>query len=362
MIRRKLSRTLVVAGAACVVYAGTPAGAAPCAGFEDVSNSDTAYCSAVSYLKSKGITTGCGDGSNYCPNDYVTRLQMALFLQRMGRGGPNNVQPTAINTIGGGNFNESSGGYATVAGGTHNQAVNADATVGGGDTNTASGAASVVAGGSENSATASNATVSGGGLNHATGSGSTVAGGYSNEAAGNFSYAAGYRSRANGYGSFSWADQNNFDFNTNTPNSFRVRATGGVRFVVDIDGSGDTTWSCLLTTGNGWACTSDREQKQDFVELDGGAVLDRLAAMPVYAWSPKGRNAHLRHYGPTAQDFHAAFGLGDTDVMIGQQDADGVALAAIKGLHAKVLAENAVLRGELEAIKSMLATLARDGR
>jgi len=58
--------------------------------------------------------------------------------------------------------------------------------------------------------------------------------------------------------------------------------------------------------------------------------------MPLYAWSPKGTNAHVRHYGPMAQDFMAAFGLGDDDKMIGMQDADGVALAAIQGLNAKL--------------------------
>ena len=46
------------------------------------------------------------------------------------------------------------------------------------------------------------------------------------------------------------------------------------------------------------------------------------------------------HYGPTAQDFHAAFGLGDDDdTLIGTQDADGVALAAIQGLNTKFEAE-----------------------
>ena len=62
----------------------------------------------------------------------------------------------------------------------------------------------------------------------------------------------------------------------------------------------------------------------------------KLAAMPLYQWQPKGQNAHVRHYGPMAQDFHAAFGLGDDDKMIGMQDADGVALAAIQGVNQKL--------------------------
>jgi hypothetical protein len=34
-----------------------------------------------------------------------------------------------------------------------------------------------------------------------------------------------------------------------------------------------------------------------------------------------------------AQDFYAAFGLGDSDKYIAQGDAQGVALASIKGLY-----------------------------
>ncbi len=41
--------------------------------------------------------------------------------------------------------------------------------------------------------------------------------------------------------------------------------------------------------------------------------------------------AEVRHVGPMAQDFHAAFGLGDSDKSIGMQDIEGVALAAIQG-------------------------------
>jgi DNA-binding transcriptional MerR regulator len=44
----------------------------------------------------------------------------------------------------------------------------------------------------------------------------------------------------------------------------------------------------------------------------------------------------VRHLGPTAQDFHAAFHLGESERTIATVDADGVALAAIQGLNEKV--------------------------
>ncbi|MCC7180966.1 MAG: hypothetical protein IT177_21485 [Acidobacteria bacterium] len=56
--------------------------------------------------------------------------------------------------------------------------------------------------------------------------------------------------------------------------------------------------------------------------------------------------------GPTAQDFRAAFGLGDFPLRINTIDADGVALAGVKALEARTRAlsdENAALRAALEA-------------
>jgi hypothetical protein len=67
-----------------------------------------------------------------------------------------------------------------------------------------------------------------------------------------------------------------------------------------------------------------------------------------------------------AQDFHAAFGFGDSDKSIGLQDVDGVALAAIQGLNAKVErrlstkdAEIAALRAEVSELRSLKEEVAR---
>lgn len=56
-----------------------PAGADP--GFVDVP-SDAWYATDVARLAASGITTGCGDGTNFCPGDDTTRAQMATFLYR----------------------------------------------------------------------------------------------------------------------------------------------------------------------------------------------------------------------------------------------------------------------------------------
>ena len=51
------------------------------AGFADV-DPDSVHAPSIEALHAASITTGCGDGTNYCPNRPVTRAQMAAFLHR----------------------------------------------------------------------------------------------------------------------------------------------------------------------------------------------------------------------------------------------------------------------------------------
>jgi hypothetical protein len=46
--------------------------------------SDHIFFSAIEWLADQGITKGCNPPTNdmFCPNDYVTRGQMAAFLVR----------------------------------------------------------------------------------------------------------------------------------------------------------------------------------------------------------------------------------------------------------------------------------------
>jgi len=65
--------------------------------------------------------------------------------------------------------------------------------------------------------------------------------------------------------------------------------------------------------------------------------------------------------GPTAQDFKAAFELGEDPLGINSIDADGVALAAVKALEArtrdlneKLTRENDELRARLTRLEALL--------
>jgi hypothetical protein len=75
-------------------------------------------------------------------------------------------------------------------------------------------------------------------------------------------------------------------------------------------------------------------------------VLERLSELPISLWSYGFDHRSVRHLGPMAQDFAAAFGLGATDRRISSVDANGVALAAIQALHRR-LAETETALEEL---------------
>jgi hypothetical protein len=55
--------------------------------FEDVPDGNT-HAPGIEWAANNGITLGCGDGSNYCPNEPVTRAQMATFMYRLSGNDP----------------------------------------------------------------------------------------------------------------------------------------------------------------------------------------------------------------------------------------------------------------------------------
>jgi len=158
--------------------------------------------------------------------------------------------------------------------------------------------------------------------------------------------AAGRRAKATTVGSFIWADSQNFDFQPSVNNFFGARATGGVGFTVAINpANGAVTQYCNLLPGvASWQCTSDRNAKENFAAVDSRKVLEQLVAMPLSTWNFKGADPRIRLLGPTAQDFHAAFGLGNDDKTIVGTNLHGVALAAVQGLHEIVQANEAQMR------------------
>ena len=156
--------------------------------------------------------------------------------------------------------------------------------------------------------------------------------------------------QASAVGTFLFADrsQGTVPYVATAANEFGVRASGGVYLYTNPNLTSGVT---LAPNGSSWASLSDANAKENFSDVDGEDLLGKLAAMPVREWNYKAQDAAIRHMGPTAQDFRAAFGLGDFPLRINTIDSDGVTLAGVKALEARTRAladENAALRAALE--------------
>jgi hypothetical protein len=281
-------------------------------------------------------------------------------------GGFANTAAGQLATIGGGQGNFASGFFNTIAGGYGNTASGGYSTIGGGALNSVYDR-STVSGGEYNAAAAEGSTVAGGGHNTASGAYSTVAGGLKNTASGTSSFAAGFVADANFGGCFVWSD-GTIDNPTRCdgPNRFVARAEGGVYFYAGNDGTnaqGHYTGVALLPGAQAWTAASDRAGKDNLRPIDPTDVLRKVAAMPIATWNWRSQDVSVRHMGPMAQDFHAAFGLGETPKGISTIDADGVALAAIQGLHRQLkqktreIARLTAKVGELDILKRKLEAI-----
>jgi hypothetical protein len=305
-------------------------------------------------------------------------LNLALKDDATIGGGVENIADGDTATIGGGALNTASGIEAIIGGGLRNQANGFIATIGGGNQNSAGGPYAAVGGGSHNSASGAGAFVGGGGFNGmtsagntASGNATTVSGGYDNSASGNwatipgglsnsavmsYTLAAGRRAQANHDGAFVWGDSTDADIHSSGKDQFIVRANGGIAFVtatVDFTptlGAGvfiTTSTRAYLSTGGMWTNASDKNLKANFAPVDSRDILARVNSLPIQTWNYRAEDANVRHIGPTAQDFYAAFNVGRDDTSIGTVDADGVALAAIQGLYQ----ENRDLKARVVALE-----------
>jgi hypothetical protein len=93
-----------------------------------------------------------------------------------------------------------------------------------------------------------------------------------------------------------------------------------------------------------------------------GPVLEALATLPVSVWSYLADGEAVRHLGPMAEDFQAAFGMGSSDKVINSLDGHGVAFAAIQGLYQLAQEQAATIAAqgaELAARREQVAALER---
>lgn len=164
------------------------------------------------------------------------------------------------------------------------------------------------------------------------------------------------------HGSFVWTDRSSdLSITPTAQNQTIFRSSGGYWLYSDAEANAGVT---LAPGAGSWTSVSDRSKKENFFDVDGEDVLRRLRNVPVTTWNYKAQKDEIRHMGPMAQDFYAAFGLDQTDKGIATIDMDGVTLAGVKALDARTEAqdaridaleqENAELRERLERLERLL--------
>jgi len=310
-------------------------------------NSSTGTESAVAggnTNAANGTRTFIGNGlSNVAGSDYAVIA-----------GGNTNTANGVGSFIGSGYSNQTNNDYDVIAGGYDNTTTAPYSSIGGGQGNQTGNQWATIAGGQVNLATGAFSAVGGGYNNNASNTYATIPGGYNNVATGAYSFAAGYMARALNSGAFVWNDSSGAGLQSNASNQFLVRAAGGVYFGTNPNGVppfyGGTTGCFISGGGGGWTCTSDVNTKANFTAVNSRQVLEQVASLPISSWNFKTQEDSIRHIGPMAQDFYAAFGMGEDERYINGLDADGVSLAAIQGLYSMVQEKDTKLADQATTI------------
>jgi hypothetical protein len=260
-------------------------------------------------------------------------------------------------TVSGGRSNAASGDHAAVGGGQGNWASTDHSTVGGGKDNSAGNGFATVAGGLASSVGGAYGTISGGAYNRIAYACdySAIPGGYADTLTLNADYSIGFGRSVyvdDGYhvtffdGTWSGHLNLNRDHRDATPSSYPIRV-GTHAF----NGNG-----AYLTSGGVWTDISSRAKKENFQQLDGDQVLDKIESMPMTRWKFKGTEE--RHIGPVAEDFYRAFGCGtgipeDDSTSIAALDLAGVSLVAVQELT-RLIKEQ---QKEITALKAQVEVL-----
>ncbi len=327
-------------------------------------------------------------------------------------GGEKNTNNGYASTIGGGQKNTALDELSTVGGGFQNSASGTSSTVSGGQGNTASGSFSTVAGGLGNTASGDSSFAAGRraaanhdgcfvwadatdaafqsadsnqflvranfvGINRSTpvdpfevfGVQAPQTNDYGGMYVRTSGRAAkpfyGYLVAEGAIGGFAWtyvdgSDGNKWKLNVNDGDRVTVTTAGRVGIGTNAPSHPLQMASGAHVTAAGvWTDVSDEASKENFRPVDSREVLAKVAALPVTKWNHRAEPG-VDRIGPTAQDFHAAFGLGAGDKHISTLDAGGVALAAVKGLIEELQERDAEIEGlklELREIRERLSNL-----
>ena len=152
---------------------------------------------------------------------------------------------------------------------------------------------------------------------------------------------------------------------TDEPNTHVVIGTRGAGYLlfsnmdkaqwgIDLNGHFFNPSKGAYCDGYTWSDWSDKNAKENLVEVRAGDILARIERLKIHRWNYKGQDSKIRHIGPMAQDFADIFGVGAKRTALSALDTSGVALAGIKALSR----QNKALKTEVAELKTLVADLA----
>lgn len=121
---------------------------------------------------------------------------------------------------------------------------------------------------------------------------------------------------------------------------------GNTRVLTNAAGTGGVT---LASGANAWAGISDRNMKENIIELDYDSVLSRVNSLPIYTYNYADATDEDLRIGPMAQNWHLLFPSCKDPLCIDTVDLDGVKLACLKALSSRV----DILKSEVKKMREM---------
>jgi hypothetical protein len=98
----------------------------------------------------------------------------------------------------------------------------------------------------------------------------------------------------------------------------------------------DTASGAYLSESGVWTNVSDASKKENYTSIDKDLILDKIVNLDITQWNYITDSNNIVHIGPTAQDFHAAFGLGQDNKTISTIDPASIALVGVQALNEKL--------------------------
>lgn len=196
-----------------------------------------------------------------------------------------------------------------------------------------------------------------------------VALGYRMLASQDYSVAIGYRGRAIHEGSLVLSDASSLSATlssyttSSADNQFTARYAGGYRLFTNDDMNVGVS---LTPSDNSWNIISDSTKKERFLKADGEAMLVKLRHMRLGSWSYK-KVPGMRHYGPMAQEFYAAYGkdaygtIGN-DTTINQANLEGALMIMVKALEERTATQAEEITALKAKNESLTAQLTEAGK